>query len=80
MNDEDDLIYSDLQTTFSSDGHTLEINIYRLPETDWVLELVDEFNNSTVWDDSFATDEAALSAALQAIQEEGITAFVNQKS
>ena len=80
MNDEDDLIYSDLQTTFSSDGHTVEINIYRLPETDWVLELVDEFNNSTVWDDSFATDEAALSAALQAIQEEGITAFVNQKS
>lgn len=80
MNDEDDLIYSDLQTTFSSDGHTLEINIYRLPESDWVLELVDEFNNSTVWDDSFATDEAALSAALQAIQEEGITAFVNQKS
>ena len=80
MNDEDDLIYSDLQTTFSSEGHTVEINIYRLPETDWVLELVDEFNNSTVWDDSFATDEAALSAALQAIQEEGITAFVNQKS
>jgi hypothetical protein len=80
MNDEDDLIYSDLQTTFSSEGHTVEINIYRLPETEWVLELVDEFNNSTVWDDSFATDEAALSAALQAIQEEGITAFVNQKS
>jgi len=80
MNDEDDLIYSDLQTTFSSDGHTVEINIYRLPETEWVLELVDEFNNSTVWDDSFATDEAALPAALQAIQEEGITAFVNQKS
>lgn len=84
MNDEDDLIYSDLQTTFSSEGHTVEINIYRLPETEWVLELVDEFNNSTVWDDSFDTDEAALSAALQAalqaIQEEGITAFVNQKS
>ena len=80
MNDEDDLIYSDLQTTFSSEGHTVEINIYRLPEPEWVLELVDEFNNSTVWDDSFATDEAALSAALQAIQEEGITAFVNQKS
>ena len=80
MNDEDDLIYSDLQTTFSSEGHTVEINIYRLPETEWVLELVDEFNNSSVWDDSFATDEAALSAALQAIQEEGITAFVNEKS
>ena len=45
----DDLIYSDLQTTFSSEGHTVEINIYRLPETEWVLELVDEFNNSTVW-------------------------------
>ena len=79
MTDENDLIYSNLQTTYNADGHTLEINIYRLPETEWVLEIVDDFNNSTVWDDSFATDEAALAEALQAIKDEGISAFVGTK-
>jgi hypothetical protein len=70
------LIYSDLQTTIDQDGHSLEINIYRLPESDWVLEVVDEFGNSTVWDDVFTTDEAALGEALDAIKSEGIEAFV----
>jgi hypothetical protein len=80
MTDEFDLIYSDLQTSHTADGHTVGINIYKLPETEWVLEIVDEFNNSTVWDDSFLTDEAALAEALQAIKDEGISAFVGQKS
>ena len=76
MATEHDLIYSDLQTTIEEDGHTIDINIYRLPESDWVLELVDELNNSTVWDDAFATDEAAIAEALDAIRSEGIKAFV----
>lgn len=79
MSDEFDLIYSDLQTTHRADGHTVEINIYRMPDTKWILEIVDEFNNSTVWDDSFLTDEAALAEALQALKDEGITAFVGQE-
>ena len=80
MSNENDLIYSDLQTTYSADGHTLEINIYRLPETDWSLEVVDENNNSTVWEDTFATDEAALAEAIGAIKSEGITAFIGAPS
>lgn len=76
MSEENELIYSDLQTTFTKDGHTVEINIYRLPESDWVLEIVDQENNSTVWDEPFLSDEAALAEALQAIKDEGIMAFV----
>lgn len=76
MSEDQNLIYSDLQTTFSKDGHTVEINIYRLPESEWVLEIVDQGNNSTVWDDPFPSDEAALAEAQQAIKDEGIRAFI----
>ena len=76
MAPEHNIIYSDLQTKIEEDGHTVDINIYRLPESDWILELVDELNNSTVWDDAFPTDEAALAEALDAIRSEGIKAFV----
>lgn len=76
MWNEQDLIYSNLQTSYAIDGHTLEINIYRLPDTDWTLEVVDEYNNSTVWDDTFATDEAALAEAIEEIKSEGVLAFI----
>jgi hypothetical protein len=80
MRNDQELIYSDLQTTYAMDGHTLEINIYRFPESEWFLEVVDEFNNSTVWEDSFATDEAALAEAIGEIKSEGVHAFIGPHS
>ncbi|MEY2695939.1 MAG: hypothetical protein RL333_77 [Pseudomonadota bacterium] len=62
------------------DGHTLEIIIYRLPDSDWTLEVVDENNNSTVWEDTFATDEAALAEAIGEIKSEGVHAFMGPHS
>ena len=43
----------------------VEIEIYEDGKGGWLLEVVDEFGNSTVWDDSFPTDNAALAEALQ---------------
>lgn len=76
MPDEHDLIYSPLQQTYSAGGHQVEIHIYRMPDTGWSLEVVDEHNNSTVWDDLFETDEEALAVALQELNAEGIDAFI----
>ena len=76
MHDEHDLIYSPLQKIYSASGHQVEIHIYRMPDTEWSLEVVDEHNNSTVWDDLFATDDEALAAALQELNDEGIDAFI----
>ncbi len=76
MPDEHDLIYSPLQQTYSAGGHQVEIHIYRMPDTGWSLEVVDEHNNSTVWDDLFETDEEALAVALQELNEDGIDAFI----
>jgi hypothetical protein len=54
----------------------VEIHIYRMPDTGWSLEVVDEHNNSTVWEDLFETDEEALAVALQELNEDGIDAFI----
>jgi hypothetical protein len=78
--DENDIIYSPLQRYFSSNGKTVEICIYRLPESGWSLEVVDEFYNSTVWDKEFETDQEALDQFMDEIKEEGIEAFIGMVS
>ncbi|MGC2224648.1 MAG: hypothetical protein WA624_20975 [Methylocella sp.] len=59
------LIQSALSCTFREDGTEVRIDIYRLETTDWSLEVVDETGASTVWDDLFSTDKAALDEALK---------------
>lgn len=76
MNDENDLIYSPLQRHYTSDGQTVEVCIYRMPDTGWTLEVVDQHNNSTVWDREFKTDEEAFNEFLADLKESGIGALV----
>jgi hypothetical protein len=74
------LIQSALSRTIREDGTEVRIDIYRLETTDWSLEVVDETGTSTVWDDSFSTDQAALDEALKTIPEEGIKTFLSGKT
>jgi len=76
MNDEPELIYSPLAQTYSADVHTLRIQIYRSQGNPWILEIEDELGTSTVWDEPFDTDKAALEAAFLAIEKDGIHSFV----
>ena len=77
MNAEPKLEESALSQDLSSGGHTVNIAIFRLEgEKEWVLEIVDEYGNSTVWDDTFKSDSAALDEAKKAVIEEGITTFI----
>ena len=78
MPEDVEIIHSTLQQTYRADGHTLSIQIYRSPDSAWILEVVDERGTSTVWEDPFETDKAALEAAFLAIEEEGIASFVAQ--
>jgi hypothetical protein len=57
-------------------GTEVRIDIYRLETTDWSLEVVDETGASTVWDELFPTDQAALDEAMKTIREEGIRTFL----
>jgi hypothetical protein len=60
--------------TFTKDGVTVQLCIYRLANTRWTLEVVDAEGTSTVWDDEFATDDEASEEFLRAI-ENGMLEF-----
>lgn len=77
MTDDTELIHSLLTQTYSADGHTLRIQIYRSQGSPWILEIADELGTSTVWGDPFDSDKAALEAAFVAIKKDGINRFVS---
>jgi len=73
------LEYSALQRDVTRDGTTVSIAIYRgQHDRGWLLEIDDERGGSTVWDDTFESDDAALAEALRAIDEDGIHTFAPQ--
>jgi hypothetical protein len=77
MSEEPELEESALSGRITSGKRTVDVQIYRLVgEPEWMLEIVDEYNNSTVWDSTFSSESAALVEAKKAILEETISAFV----
>jgi hypothetical protein len=74
---EHEVVHSALSQTVSRAGITLHIRIHRaVSQTRWILEVEDHLGGSTVWDEPFSTEQAALDAALQAIDEEGAQSLV----
>jgi hypothetical protein len=75
MNDEYEVKMSPLCQKISSGDNTVKVEIYDDGEDGWILEVVDEHGNSTVWDDPFPTDAAALTEVKKTIMKEGIQAL-----
>jgi len=69
-------VHSPLSQRVARDGTMVEIQIYEDGKDGWLLEIVDEFGNSTVWNESFLTDQAALTEALKTIEREGIASVL----
>ncbi|SHF60046.1 Base plate wedge protein 53 [Microbulbifer donghaiensis] len=67
---------SELSQSYREGEVSVHIDIYEDGEGGWLLEVVDDNNNSTVWEDSFDTEEEALEEALDALRDEGIETFV----
>jgi hypothetical protein len=80
MQTEPEIIYSPLQQTYSISDKSIEIEIYRLPDTGWTVEVVDVYGNSTVWDGEFATDQLAFDEVMKTIEEEGIDVLIGKPS
>lgn len=76
MTDEIQPKMSPLCQTIERDGHSVKVEIYESGDGGWILEAVDKFNNSTVWDDHFKTDQDALDELLDTIAQEGIECLV----
>ena len=76
MEEEFELETSPLSQELSDDGKTVDVQIYRGAGSDWILEVVDEYGNSTVWDDQFSSDAEALDELQATIKEDGIEALI----
>ncbi len=74
-----ELIMSPLFQTLERDGHTLEVHIYQDDEKKRLLETVDMYGNSCVFDHHFNTDNDALEELLKAIKSEGIEEFIGEE-
>ena len=73
---EPELNESPLSTDIEIDGHALRVEIYGTEPDKWILEVVDEENASTVWDDTFKSDEAAMAEFQRFISENGVAGIL----
>jgi division protein CdvB (Snf7/Vps24/ESCRT-III family) len=80
MDDDHDIKISALCQSVTRDGKTVQIEIFEDGENGWLLEVVDEYGNSTVWDDPFDTEQEALDEAMNTLDEEGIDALIGPES
>jgi len=65
-----EVVYSPLCRSFEHEGSEYKIEIYEADRPSaWLLEVLHESGTSTVWDDVFEDDKAALDEAILAIQE-----------
>lgn len=73
-------IHSPLAQSVMRDGKIVHVEIYEDGEGGWLLEVVDEHENSTVWNEPFQSDQDALDEALKTIDEEGIESLIGLPS
>jgi hypothetical protein len=72
-----EIVMSPLCREIIEDGTRIQVDIYRGgDESGWILEVIDEENASTVWDDPFATDQEALDEVMKVIEQDGIRSFL----
>ena len=80
MTEEFVLKMSDLCQSLTRDGKTVQVEIYEDGGEGWLLEVVDEHGNSTVWNDSFGSEQAALDEVLKTIDDEGMDSLIGLPS
>ena len=76
MTEEYEVKYSPLCQTFEREDKSVEIMIYEDGDGGWILEVVDENDNSTVWDEPFDSDQSALDEVLETIKDDGIDSLI----
>jgi hypothetical protein len=81
MEDEDELVVSPLCRNVTRDGVSAEIHIYRgIDDQNWILEVVNQENISTVWVDKFSSDQEALDMVMATIGKEDTATFMRPPS
>ncbi|MGU3329583.1 hypothetical protein ACLBXB_21900 [Methylobacterium mesophilicum] len=78
MDDEDrDFEHSALSGSFTHDGETVDVEIYRFAGTQdpWQLAVVHMSSGSTEWQERFATEQDAYRAFAETVERDGIASF-----
>lgn len=77
MTNDPELEYSPLTQTITEHDRSIDVYIYREKGgSEWYLEVVDDQDNSSVWEDAFASDKQALNLVKKIIAQEGFTIFL----
>jgi hypothetical protein len=77
-NRDPNIINSSLSRTVTDQGVTVRVEIYRLDDRPgWTLEVINEKETSTVWDDLFATDDAADAEFRETVAKDGMRTFLD---
>ena len=73
-----EIVMSPLCREVIKDGTKIQVDIYRGEnESGWILEVIDEENASTIWDEPFATNREALDAVMIVIEQDGIRSLLD---
>lgn len=73
------IITSPLSQTLEREDHSLRVLIYRAPDEDWILEVVESDGTSHIYSDVFETDQQAMDVLLTDLDERGVEAFLQSE-
>ncbi len=74
------IITSPLSRTVIREGITVDVQIYRLEcDLQWALEVVNVNGTSSVWDELFDTEDEALAAFEEVVEQEGMETFLDDE-
>ena len=72
--------FSTLCQKVTNEGKAVQVDIYEDSKGGWLLEVVDKYGNSTVWDAPFKTDDEALDEVFDTIEKEGISSLIGTET
>jgi len=76
-----EIVMSPLFREIIQDGTKIQVDIYHgEDESGWILEVINEENTSTLWDEPFDTDQEALDAVMKVIEHDGTSSFLDGES
>jgi hypothetical protein len=67
----------ELSKEISQKGKKVRVDVYSNGENGWLLEIVDEYWNSTCWEEPFQTAQEAMNEGIIVIETEGIKQFID---
>jgi hypothetical protein len=72
------VVRSPLSQEYSEDEISVRVEIYKVEGTEgWTLEVVDQEGGSTVWQDVFTTDSAAMAEFTEGVQALGLAQLID---